>query len=181
MNREQLLEAARKAFAEQGPNVPLEVIASDAHVTRPTLYRHFASREELAAAVYEDNVTRIEAWAAELAERDDAIMLLFDHVLEMQRGDRALAQVLAGAEIAWLKELGDRIVGAFAPLFNRGQQRGIVHPDVELYDVMMSFAMADGAMSDKIEAYGRVRFARVSKALHRALFICGDSEDPKSS
>ena len=46
-NREQVLEAAREAFAAHGPAVPLEEIAGRAAVGVGTVYRHFATKENL--------------------------------------------------------------------------------------------------------------------------------------
>lgn len=69
-NREQLLAAAKAAFAASGAETPLEDIARDAGVGIGTLYRHFASREALLAAVYRREVEQLAASAVSLlAER----------------------------------------------------------------------------------------------------------------
>ena len=51
-NRELLIDVAKQAFAEVGPNVSLEEIARRAGVGIGTLYRHFPTRDDLIAAVY---------------------------------------------------------------------------------------------------------------------------------
>src|SRR5437588_12210376 len=61
-NAERLVEAARAAFAEHGPDASLIDIARTAGVGSATLYRHFPSREALLAAVYQ---SQIEALAAQ--------------------------------------------------------------------------------------------------------------------
>ena len=49
-NRERLLDAAVRAFAQEGPDVTLDAIAKDAGVGIGTLYRHFPTREALVEA-----------------------------------------------------------------------------------------------------------------------------------
>jgi AcrR family transcriptional regulator len=53
-NHEAIVAAAREAFAEVGPDVPLEEVARRAGVGASTLYRRFAGREDLVAAVFTD-------------------------------------------------------------------------------------------------------------------------------
>lgn len=169
-NRDRLLTAARKAFAEKGPDVAFEEIARAADVSRTTIYRNFATRQELAATVYEDNVARIEEHAAGLGERPDAVVRLLDFVLDMQRDNRALAHILSGADVAWLTGLSTRTVAAFQPHFERGLTAGIVRPDVEVEDLMLTFPMAAGAMADNDVVHREELTDRVRAMLHRALF-----------
>lgn len=64
--RQRLLEAAERLLAERGEDLTLEEVAAAAAVTRPTLYRHFANRDELLLAV-------LLRASARLAERLDEI------------------------------------------------------------------------------------------------------------
>jgi AcrR family transcriptional regulator len=169
-NRERLLAAARRAFAEHGPDVALEEIASAADVSRTTLYRNFATREELAATVFEDNVGMIEERSAELGDRADGIVQLFDFVLTMQRDNRSLVRVLSGTHLAWLTGLSNRTMAAFEPHLERGRQAGIVRPDVGIQDVMLAFPMAAGVMADNEATRHEQTTDRVRAMLHRALF-----------
>src|SRR5277367_2631171 len=50
-NRENVLRAAREAFAEAGYGVPLDEIAARAGVGPGTVYRHFPAKEVLFEAV----------------------------------------------------------------------------------------------------------------------------------
>ena len=50
-NRENVLRAARDAFAESGYGVPLDEIAARAGVGPGTVYRHFPTKEALFEAV----------------------------------------------------------------------------------------------------------------------------------
>ena len=72
-NRERLIAAAKTAFTERGAEVPLEEIARQAGVGIGTLYRHFATRQALLAAVYSREVEQLAAAADRLlAERRPA-------------------------------------------------------------------------------------------------------------
>ena len=64
-NRIRILEAAQQAITEIGIDVSMDDIAKLADVGKGTLYRHFASREDLLTAILEARVERIEAVAAE--------------------------------------------------------------------------------------------------------------------
>src|ERR1700759_2707307 len=62
-SRAKLLQAATVAFAENGPDAPLEDIARRAGVGIGTLYRHFPARLDLQAAVFRSQVESVCAAA----------------------------------------------------------------------------------------------------------------------
>lgn len=170
-NRERLLAAARQVFAERGPDVPLEEVARVAEVSRTTLYRNFATREELALTVYEDNVVQIEERAALLRDRPDGVVELFDFVVGMLQGYRNLAPMISGPVTAGvLTVLAARTEAAFAPLIERGRMAGVVHPSVDHVDVLLTLSMADAGLAALAEAGDDHPDARVRRMLHRALF-----------
>ncbi|MFJ4655395.1 helix-turn-helix domain-containing protein [Nocardia sp. NPDC088792] len=63
-NRAALIAAARDTFTEIGFHAPLSLVARRAGVGQGSLYRHFPDRESLTLAVFEDNVTGLETFAA---------------------------------------------------------------------------------------------------------------------
>jgi AcrR family transcriptional regulator len=65
--RGELLEAAVRAIRRAGPGVSMDVIAAEAGVTKPILYRHFGDRVGLASALAE------QFGAALVAELDEAL------------------------------------------------------------------------------------------------------------
>ncbi len=60
-NRERILEVAREAFAEHGPDATLDDIARRAEVGPGTLYRHFPTRDDLIEAVFRSQVEKLTA------------------------------------------------------------------------------------------------------------------------
>ncbi|MEV6158004.1 helix-turn-helix domain-containing protein [Nonomuraea sp. NPDC052129] len=169
-NRDRLLSAARQVFAEHGHDVALEEVARVAGVSRTTIYRNFATREELVATVFDDNAAQIERYAAELREVPDGVVKLLDFVLDMQVENRGLAQVLAGVDMQWFTDLYSRIAASFEPLLERGRTAGIVHPVIDIEDLMLAISMGESvvASDDLVRREGRIR--RVRGMLHRALF-----------
>src|SRR5579859_6404710 len=68
-NRENVLRAARDAFAESGYGVPLDEIAARAGVGPGTVYRHFPTKEALFEAVV---TARVQDLVADARARADA-------------------------------------------------------------------------------------------------------------
>lgn len=60
-NRERILEVARQAFTQHGPQATLDDIARRAKIGPGTLYRHFATRDALIEAVYRSEVEKLTA------------------------------------------------------------------------------------------------------------------------
>lgn len=55
-NRDRVLEAARELFAEEGIGVTMRAVARRAEVGPATLYRRFATKQDLVEAVFADEV-----------------------------------------------------------------------------------------------------------------------------
>src|SRR5690242_1941153 len=91
-NREKVLTAARKVFAEHGGEAQMDDIARRAKVGVGTVYRHFPTKEALLWALAQDTFARIAERARALLEREDAweafTTLMWD-AGESLAGDRA--------------------------------------------------------------------------------------------
>jgi AcrR family transcriptional regulator len=91
--RERIVAAARRMFYERGIRaVGVEAIVAEAGATKMSLYRHFASKDELLAACLEERIAGFWAW--------------FDRVLA-RAGPDPRAQILALFE-----QLGRRATAA---------------------------------------------------------------------
>jgi AcrR family transcriptional regulator len=141
-NYTRLVEEARAAFAEHGPAASLDDIARRAGVASGTLYRHFATREELIEAVLRDRVEALAERGTELltaAEPFDALDQWLHAVLDHATVYRGLsAELMTGlldnraVVDGWHKQMFD--VGEV--LLGRAQQAGAVRGDATSSDVL---------------------------------------------
>jgi len=143
-NHELLVAAARDVFAEQGIAASLEEIARRAGVGIGTLYRHFATREALVEAIFEDRLTEFTAIARGAAAEPDAWQAFVDFLertLEIQAGDRVLKEALVryppGA--GRLASARDEMRRLFEQLIERAQEQGGLRADFALPDLALLF------------------------------------------
>ncbi|MEV4127424.1 TetR family transcriptional regulator [Nocardia sp. NPDC049707] len=141
-NYERVVTSAQEAFAEQGPDVPLEEIARRAGVGIGTLYRHFPSREVLIEAVYRSSIEQLSARAHELLETHSAVEA-FEIWLREQ-----VQWVMANRSLATTMKAGmdkgsptftlcrSMITDAAAALLNAAQDAGDIRRDIEPRDLL---------------------------------------------
>jgi AcrR family transcriptional regulator len=140
-NYEKVLAAAREAFAEGGESTALEEIARRAGVGIGTLYRHFPNRQALLEALYVNEVEEVCRSAAQLDEADpwEALTGWFERLIGYFATKRALAHELLNyldQDAPLFRECRASLYAAGTPLLTRGQDAGVVRPDVEFSDVM---------------------------------------------
>src|SRR5207302_2187877 len=82
-NRGRLLEAAQTLFRERGLEVGVAEIARAAGVGRGTLFRNFASKEDLIEAVVAERMYDAAAYGEELLQADDPGDALYDYLGQM--------------------------------------------------------------------------------------------------
>lgn len=135
LNRERLLAAARKLFAEQGFDVTLDDIARHAGVGVGTAYRRFANKGELLDALFAEQTVELAAAAdAGLADPDPwhGLVSYLEKSLALQLRDKGLAQIVSGDRISVEQHDWNRDV--MAPknraLITRAQEAGVVRADI---------------------------------------------------
>ena len=140
-NVQKLLDAARDAFAAEGPNAPLDDIARAAGVGAGTLYRHFPNRLALLEAVYRDNVERLCAEGDHLAATEppaDALvdwLRAFVGIVSQKRGlAAALSDEGRGREL--FAECHAMINTTGTQLLDNAKAAGAVRGDVALNDLL---------------------------------------------
>lgn len=136
-NYDALIETARVAFAELGPQAPLEEIARRAGVGIATLYRNFTTREELVEAVYLEEVEAVCRFADDVVDLDPwpALIAWLDRLVDYLGTKRALIDALNRDSPA-LQACRQSMFDAGEPLLDRAQESGVVRPDVAIDDVM---------------------------------------------
>jgi AcrR family transcriptional regulator len=149
-NRERLIDVAKLAFAEIGPNVSLEEIARRAEVGIGTLYRHFPTRDDIIAAVYRREVTQLADAAKRLLETRPAgealhewLRLFVDYIATKKVIAPAVASMTGGTSALYESSI-DLMKGAIADLVEKAIAAGDIRPDVEPFDLVQalgSFAM----------------------------------------
>jgi AcrR family transcriptional regulator len=149
-NRERLIDVAKLAFAEIGPNVSLEEIARRAEVGIGTLYRHFPTRDDIIAAVYRREVTQLADAAKRLLETRPAgealhewLRLFVDYIATKKVIAPALASMTGGTSALYESSI-ELMKGAIADLVEKAIAAGDIRPDVEPFDLVQalgSFAM----------------------------------------
>ncbi len=139
-NRERILEAAQRAFAELGTDASVEEIACRAGVGIGTLYRRFPTKDALIDAVFESHLDRIAAAAEQALEEPDAWEALLGYlafVVGLQAADRGFSEIV-GANLP-NEELLRRARRRLRPLVQRlivqAQESGELRADVVYEDV----------------------------------------------
>ena len=163
-NRERLLDAAVRAFAQEGPDVTLDAIAKDAGVGIGTLYRHFTTREALVEAAYRNELARLCDAASDLLAAlppDQAMRMWMDRFVDYMTTKRDMADALRAVIASGgnpYSESRDRLLAAITALLEAGAAAGTLRSDVEPGDVLTSLSgvsMAAAAPAQRDRA-GRV-------------------------
>jgi AcrR family transcriptional regulator len=153
-NRDVLLEAAKAAFAQVGPEASLEEIARRADVGIGTLYRHFPTRDAIVEAVYRREVQQLADAAPRLAESlapAEALrawMRVFVDYIAAKKVIAPALKSLVGADSALYADSSARINGAIGVLVERARASGDIRPDADPADLLralVGFAYVNSA------------------------------------
>jgi AcrR family transcriptional regulator len=167
-NRASIIDAARKLFVRPG-EFSMSEVARRAGVGQGTLYRNFADRSELAAALMAGDVAHFETVAADHRGDPDALFVLLRSIVEtMSRSpalsDLARVDVKVGSDLAEARRrVGQLLRG---PLRDAKAARA-VRPDLTVDDVFLISRMVKGALEDIDDPTTRATAA--ARALNLAL------------
>ncbi|MTE16803.1 TetR/AcrR family transcriptional regulator [Nocardia aurantiaca] len=141
-NYERIVTTAQQAFAELGPEAPLEEIARRAGVGIGTLYRHFPNRDVLIEAVYRSNIEQLSQRAQVLLETHTPATA-FEYWLREQvawvMANRVLATTLKAGmdhDSPTFRLCRTSITDAAALLLKAAQDAGAIRTDVEPVDLI---------------------------------------------
>lgn len=131
-NVQRLLDAAAELLAAD-PLVSLEQVAAHAHVSRTTLYHHFANREALLDAITDRSVSEVCAAMRSARPAEGAAAEAMDRVLKStwQVVGRYRGLVLINPRRLGRDQLRQRLEPALEPirsLIVRGQRSGAFDP-----------------------------------------------------
>ena len=148
-NRDLILEAAREAFAAEGPNVPMREIARRAGVGPATLYRRFPTKEALATEALEDQIRACYAIVDEAAADPDpwhGFRFVINRLFELNGGNRDLAMAFTAAFPKAMNVTADRehALSSLAELARRAKDAGRLRPDFVLDDLILMLMASRG-------------------------------------
>ena len=141
-NRERLLEVAKAAFADAGPDVSLDEIARRAGVGIGTLYRHFPTRDVIVEAVYRREVEQLAGAATRLLlslppgkALHEWMRLFVDYIATKKVMASALSSIVGGATELYAVS-GTQITDAMFLLVDRARATGAIRPDIDPNDLL---------------------------------------------
>jgi AcrR family transcriptional regulator len=141
-NRMSILDAAKREFTRAGAGASLENIAREAGVGPGTLYRHFATREELLIAVYESEVGNLAGAQRNLAaalppvEALRAWLLLFVDAVEAKLIIAPVLNTLVGDPKKIFEASYARTHQAINELVKRAVLSGDIRKDLDPIDLL---------------------------------------------
>lgn len=145
--RRQILDAALELLSED-PDSSFAQIAHAAGVGQATVYRHFADRQDLVAALLEDSLARTEALVEADSGRPDSFARLLQATVAEQVRCQGLISVLRREDVDHprVEQLTSRVLDLFEGPLSEAKRSGQARADLELEDVLLLLAMIDGAL-----------------------------------
>ncbi len=146
------------AFGRNGfHEVSMETVAREAGVTKPILYDHFASKEELYRALIEEDAAALEArvraaLAARTGNRERiraSFQAYYDFVDEHAEGFRLVMREQASpVALSPVREVREHIIRAVAEVIERQSHGGVSGADAEMVAVGVIALVEAGAQRD---------------------------------
>jgi AcrR family transcriptional regulator len=147
-NRQRLLDVARVAFGERGPDTSIEAIARIAGVGATTFYRNFPTKDDLVFELLDDlaaSARAVAAEAGEIADDWEAFELVFTRGCVLDDASLKVFDVLCRTSHQ-AAEHGRTITASLVgPAVDRAQRARRLREDVSVEDVAAFMRMADSA------------------------------------
>ncbi|MFF7633040.1 TetR/AcrR family transcriptional regulator [Kitasatospora sp. NPDC008050] len=147
-NRRLLLDAARAAFAEEGPDLAIDAIARRAGVSPSTFYRHFPTKDALVDQLLDeltDGARQVAARAAGIPDPWEAFRTVFTHGCVLEETELRLFDILCRTSPQAARHGHRATADLIAPAADRARDAGRLRPDVSVEDIAAFMRMADSA------------------------------------
>jgi AcrR family transcriptional regulator len=175
-NRDRIVAAGRELILELGADAPLDRIAARAGVGNATLYRHFATRDDLVRRVVLDDMGRVgEEVAAALDEEPTAWGALRRFCTAVVRRRLVALLPIAGPHLvrdAEFDAVRDELAAALGRLLAAARAEGTLRPDVREGDLVLTLAAVmrplPGLPAALVEATQARHLGLVLDGLHAA-------------
>lgn len=151
-NRQRILRAAQQVYAERGLDVSLDEIAAHAGLGVGTVYRRFASKEELVETLFAERLREVVAAGEQALADPDAWRGLVGFLAgshAMQAADRGLREIILSTRFGrdHVAEVRAGIQPIVTELVARAQRQGRLRADVAETDIPL-IALMIGAVVD---------------------------------
>ena len=151
-NRQRIIDAARDLFAQKGLEPSLNDVAHHAGVGVGTVYRRFATKEELLEAIFEDGLDQLVAFAESALQQDDSwagFVWFVEQMCRLTATDRGLREIAfskcyAGSRV---NAAQDRLVPTLTTLVERARDDGHLRPELTAADMPLMGLLA-GTVSE---------------------------------
>ena len=151
-NRQRVLTAARELFAARGLEATLNDVAHHANVGVGTVYRRFATKDELLEAIFEDGIEQIATLAETALQHEDSwdgFVWFVEHLCELTATDRGLREMVyskayGGYRVECARLQLDPLISA---LVERARADGYLRPEVGPSDMPIVSLLA-GTVSE---------------------------------
>jgi AcrR family transcriptional regulator len=190
-NRSALLDAGREVFAARGLEATLDEIAHHAGVGVGTAYRHFANKQELAAAIFRDDFEQLVESARAALEVDDpwqALVGFIETTVAKQAHDRGLHELMTAGAMGEqpmhvdgkIETVREALFEPVTALVERAKKNGCLRPDASPTDIAAILFMM-GATFVTSEAVGRPVWKRYLQLLLDGLRCTGCGTLPEEA
>lgn len=140
-NLELILQAAGECFAERGLEASVADVAGRAGVGTATIFRRFATKDDLIDAVIRSRLEQMREHVREAAEAPDglaALRRLLVNVVATQLQDKGFVDSVGKGRFAAVPgyaELRDELIGLIGTIVARAQAAGELREDLAANDV----------------------------------------------
>ena len=140
-NREAVIAAAKKLFADEGLDAQMPDVAKAARVGVGTVYRHFPTKEDLIAALAAERFERLAEKARDAIAAEDPWEGLCDFIrfsAQIQADDRGLCEVMGSRpEVMEVSAYAVGLDELAAEMVKRAKGSGKLRKDLEWRDIPM--------------------------------------------
>jgi AcrR family transcriptional regulator len=140
-NRESLLVAAADEFAERGLDASVADIARRAGVGKGTVFRHFATKDDLIAAILLDRMNALNAVGERLLDAPDPAAGLWKFLVaageQRQQRDLSFLQDAGAANAAEVTTARTTMFRTIDTLVDRAREHGAVRADITGTDIVL--------------------------------------------